>query len=111
MIVSDRTLKELLKSGELLVEPLEAYQIQPASIDLRLGNNFLKMDENSVESITMDSKIRYNEITREEIVIPPQSFMLAVTREYVKLPDYMTAFVEGRSSIGRIGLLDRKSVV
>jgi len=104
LIVSDRTLKELLRSGELLVEPLEDYQIQPASIDLRLGNNFLKMDENSVESITMDSKIRYNEITREEIVIPPQSFMLAVTREYVKLPDYITAFVEGRSSIGRIGL-------
>ena len=104
MIVSDGTLKELLKRGELTIEPLEDYQVQPASIDLRLGEHFLKVDENSVEAITLDSEISYTNITRNEIVIPPQSFMLAVTKEYLKLPNYMTAFVEGRSSIGRIGL-------
>ncbi|RKX84477.1 MAG: dCTP deaminase [Spirochaetes bacterium] len=104
MIVSDGTLKKLLKSGDLIIEPLEDYQIQPASIDLRLGEHFLKVDENSVEAITLDLGIEYTRMTRDEIVIPPQSFMLAVTKEYIKLPDYMTAFVEGRSSIGRIGL-------
>ncbi len=104
MIVSDYTMRELLKKGELVIEPLEDYQIQPASIDLRLGNHFLKVDENTEESITLDSEIRYIEIEKDEIIIPPNSFLLATTMEYVKLPNNITAFVEGRSSIGRIGL-------
>ena len=104
MIVSDYTIRELLESGEMIVTPLEDYQIQPASIDLRLGKHFLKVDENAEDSITLDSKIKYIEIEKDEIVIPPNSFLLATTMEYVKLPDNVTAFVEGRSSIGRIGL-------
>jgi dCTP deaminase len=104
MIVSDVTLKQMLASGEILVEPLEAWQIQPASIDLRLGDRFLKVDENRVESISLDREVEYLEIRQQEIVIPPHSFLLAVTKEYIRLPDNITAFVEGRSSIGRIGL-------
>ncbi len=104
MIVSDYTIRELLKRRELIITPLEDYQIQPASIDLRLGRHFLKVDENAEESISLDSQIRYIEIEKDEIVIPPNSFLLATTMEYVKLPDNITAFVEGRSSIGRIGL-------
>lgn len=104
MVLSDFTLKQMLKSGELVVEPLTPEQIQPASIDLRLGRHFLKVDENCVESIAMNEKIRYIEIERDEIVIPPHSFLLATTMEYIKLPKDITAFVEGRSSIGRMGL-------
>lgn len=104
MIVSDQSLRELLAKGVIVVEPLEEYQIQPASIDLRLGSHFLKIDENSVEAITLDDPLQYIEIKRQEIVIPPHSFLLAVTREFIRLPDNITAFVEGRSSIGRIGL-------
>jgi dCTP deaminase len=104
VIVSDASLRRLLARGEIVVEPLEDYQIQPASIDLRLGDHFLKVDENSVESITLDRPLSYVEIKRQEIVIPPQSFLLAVTREFIRLPADITAFVEGRSSIGRIGL-------
>jgi len=104
MIVSDSSLRELLARGQIVVEPLEDFQIQPASIDLRLGDHFLKIDENSVESITLDKPLTYIEIKREEIVIPPHTFLLAVTREYIRLPADITAFVEGRSSIGRIGL-------
>jgi len=104
LIVSDYTIRELLKRRELIITPLEDYQIQPASIDLRLGRHFLKVDENAEESISLDSQIRYIEIEKDEIVIPPNSFLLATTMEYVKLPDNITAFVEGRSSIGRIGL-------
>ncbi len=104
MIVSDSSLRRLLASGEIVVEPLEDYQIQPASIDLRLGDHFLKVDENSVESIGLDKPLTYIQIKRQEIVIPPQSFLLAVTREFIRLPADLTAFVEGRSSIGRIGL-------
>lgn len=104
MIVSDSSLRSLLASGEIVVEPLEDYQIQPASIDLRLGDHFLKVDENRVESITLDRPLAYEQIKRQEIVIPPHTFLLAVTREFIRLPANITAFVEGRSSIGRIGL-------
>lgn len=104
MILSDTTLKRMLQSGELLVEPITPEQIQPASIDLRLSDHFLKVNENTLEVIRLDSEMQYEELHQSEIVIPPHSFLLATTREYIRLPNDLTAFVEGRSSIGRIGL-------
>ena len=104
MIVSDQSLRTLLAEGTIVVEPLGDRQIQPASIDLRLGDHFLKVDENSMEAIALDRELEYIEFRQEEIIIPPHSFLLAVTRETIRLPDNVTAFVEGRSSIGRIGL-------
>lgn len=104
MILSDTTLRALLERGELVVTPLVEQSIQPASIDLRLGRHFLKVDENDFETIRLDHPIRYVEMEMDEIVIPPGSFMLASTLEYIRLPSDVTAFVEGRSSIGRIGL-------
>jgi dCTP deaminase len=107
VIVSRETLQQLIATGEVVVDPLDPEQMQPASIDLTLGTHFLKVDENSVDRITLDSELRYLDLhtgADEEIVIPPLSFLLAVTRERIRLPANMTAFVEGRSSIGRIGL-------
>lgn len=104
MILSDGTLKAMLKSGELLVEPIQDNSIQPASIDCRLGNHFLIVEDNTMAMITLDSEIQYRQIENESITIPPHSFLLATTMEYVRLPHNVTAFVEGRSSIGRIGL-------
>ena len=54
MIVSDRTLKDLLAEGSIAVEPLEEHQVQPASIDLPLGDHFLKVAENGMEAIGLD---------------------------------------------------------
>lgn len=104
MIVSDDTLRRMIAEKSIVVEPLEPYQIQPASIDLRLGRNFLKIDENSLDALGMDSELPYVAIEKEEIIIPPHSFLLATTVEYIRIPTNITAFVEGRSSIGRIGL-------
>lgn len=104
MVLSDKTLKEMIKKGDLEVSPIDDLSIQPASIDCRLGDHFLIMEENQMDLITLDSEIKYREIEGKEITIPPRSFLLATTQEYVKLPDNLTAFVEGRSSIGRIGL-------
>ena len=101
MILSDETLKRMIADGDLVVEPLDEVQIQPASIDMTLGTHFLKVDEHSHTVLTLDQPTALEEIKKEEIVIP---FLLAVTREFVKLPNDVTAFVEGRSSIGRIGL-------
>ena len=104
MILSDVTLKDLIKNKELVVDPITKGSIQPASIDCRLGNHFLVIEQNRMDILTMDSEIKYREFEGETITIPPHSFLLATTYEYVELPNYLTAFVEGRSSIGRIGL-------
>ncbi len=104
MILSDKTLASMLKSGELVVEPLSADSIQPASIDCRLDRDFLVVEDRNMAIIDLNSEIQYREIQGEEITIPPHSFLLATTMEYIKLPDNLTAFVEGRSSIGRMGL-------
>ncbi|MDD2574581.1 MAG: dCTP deaminase [Bacillota bacterium] len=104
MILSDNTIRQMLADGTLKVEPIEDRQIQPASIDLRLGRLFLKVDENCTECITMKQPLKYIELERDEIVIPPQTFLLATTMEYIKLPNSITGFVEGRSSVGRMGL-------
>ncbi|MBL4694363.1 dCTP deaminase [Candidatus Gracilibacteria bacterium] len=104
MIISDKTLKAMIAEGTLVCKPLDEKSIQPASIDCRLGDHFLIPDDNMMDIITLDSEIKYREIIAETITIPPHSFLLATTQEFVELPDNMTAFVEGRSSIGRIGL-------
>ena len=104
MILSDRTLKELLDSGTMVVEPLAEDSIQPASIDCRLGSHFLIMEDTNMDVITLDDEIVYRTIDSDTITVPPKSFLLATTMESVKLPPDIVAFVEGRSSIGRIGL-------
>ena len=104
MILSDDTLRRMMAEKSIVVEPIEPYQVQPASIDLRLGRHFLKIDENTLESLSLDSEIPYVKIEKDEIIIPPHSFLLATTVELIRIPANVTAFVEGRSSIGRIGL-------
>ncbi|NLN97660.1 MAG: dCTP deaminase [Eubacteriaceae bacterium] len=104
MILSDKTISKYLESGELVIEPMVKGQIQPASVDIRLGRHFLKLDENKFEAMTMTDEIHYVEFESDSIIIPSNSFLLATTMEYIKLPNYLTAFVEGRSSIGRMGL-------
>ena len=104
MILSDKTITEMLDSGKLVVEPLAENSIQPASIDCRLGDHFLLVDENRMDCLSMNSEIRYRSLECEDITLPPHSFLLATTLEYVEVPSGLTAFVEGRSSIGRMGL-------
>jgi dCTP deaminase len=104
MILSDETLRRMIAERSIVVEPIEDYQVQPASIDLRLGRHFLKIDENAVDTLSLDGSPSYVAMEKDEIVIPPHSFLLATTVEFIRLPSHVTAFVEGRSSIGRMGL-------
>ncbi len=103
MILSKDTLLELNKNNEL-IEGAESDQFQMATIDLRLGNEFLIMDENYTEIIDFDSKPNYKKIIADSIIIPPKSFVLGVTMEYIKVPLDCGVIIEGRSSIGRMGL-------
>ena len=104
MILSDATLTRMIESKELVVEPLSAESIQPASIDCRLGDHFLIVESLNMNSLKLDQDIDYREVTTDRITIAPHSFLLATTQEFFELPDDLTAFVEGRSSIGRMGL-------
>ena len=104
MILSDKTLFEMLEKRELVVEPIEKNQVQPASIDIRLGNTFSIVEDTSTGIIGLESKIKYKTITSDSYVLMPNQFVLATTMEYFELPDDLTAFVEGRSSLGRMGL-------
>ncbi|SFL52837.1 dCTP deaminase [Salibacterium qingdaonense] len=104
MILSDQTIKQMIEQETLQIDPVDDHQIQPASVDIRLGTHFLKIDENAIEAIALDEPARYVEFESEEVIIPPHSFLLATTKEYIRLPHHVTAFVEGRSSIGRMGL-------
>ncbi len=104
MILSDATLRAMIADGTLSISPITEHSIQPASIDCHLGGHFLSIKDREMHMISLDSEIKYDEIEGESIIIPSHSFILATTQEYVKLPNDLTAFVEGRSSIGRIGL-------
>ncbi|WP_078596371.1 dCTP deaminase [Evansella clarkii] len=105
MILSGKTIVDKISRDEIKIKPISKEQIQPASIDLRLGTHFLVIDEHRNVSLSLENQANYREfITEERITIPPHSFLLATTKETVELPNNLTAFVEGRSSIGRLGL-------
>ena len=104
MVLSDQSLKQLLQSGRLYISPLDERQIQPASIDICLGTTYSVVEDNCDGIIELDKEITYRSIQAERYLLLPGQFVLATTREYFRLPDNLTAFVEGRSSIGRLGL-------
>ena len=104
MILSDRTITAMLADGQLTARPLAEGQIQPASVDIRLGNTFSIVEDNPSGIITLDSPVSYKTITTDTYTLLPNQFVLATTMEYFRLPDDLTAFVEGRSSLGRMGL-------
>ncbi len=104
MILSDNTIKRLLESGELKISPLEEEQIQPASVDIRLGRTFCVIEDSSTGVVTLDKEVNYKTFEADKYIILPGQFVLATTMEYFELPDNLTAFVEGRSSLGRMGL-------
>ncbi|MBQ8143743.1 MAG: dCTP deaminase [Butyricicoccus sp.] len=104
MILSDKTIFKMLEEGSLVVEPIEEGQVQPASVDIRLGDSFSIVDDTADNIITMGSEIQYKTIRADKYLLLPGQFVLATTQEYFELPDDLTAFVEGRSSLGRMGL-------
>ena len=104
MILSDGEIIEYLSTKELVIEPIEQEQIQPASIDVRLGNTFCIADDNATSIIRLDDEIKYTTFTQDKYILLPGQFVLATTVERISLPNHLTAFVEGKSSLGRLGL-------
>ena len=115
MILSDTTIKKYLKEGRIKIDGIKDIQIQPASIDLTLGNEFLyrKMlypvpDDLYTMADMIDNnpdyKIDYEKVIADKYTIRRREFILATTNECVSIDKGIAAWVEGRSSIGRIGL-------
>lgn len=104
MILSDKTIMQLLQNNQLMIDSADEHQIQPASVDIRLGNTFSVIEDTSEGIINLESEIKYKTIKADKYLLLPGQFVLATTKEYFSLPDHITAFVEGRSSMGRLGL-------
>lgn len=104
MILSDKTIRSMLSNGTLGITPLEDHQIQPASVDIRLGSTFSIVEDDCNSIVKMGKKVEYKTIEANQYILLPGQFVLATTLEYFRMPDNLTAFVEGRSSIGRLGL-------
>ena len=109
MILVDKEIERLLRKRKgISIKPQidRDLQIQPSSLDLRLGNTFSKIKSHTGD-IHLHHAIEYEEYEIEDgesFNIPANSFTLAETLEYINLPDNISAFVEGRSSVGRAGL-------
>jgi dCTP deaminase len=104
MILSDKNILSRLERGDLSITPLEEGQIQPASVDIRLGDTFSVIEDSPSGVITLDEETTYKPLRSDTYVLLPGQFILATTMEYFILPNDLTAFVEGRSSLGRMGL-------
>lgn len=113
MILSDRDILARLRQGDLVVDPLDDpdLQVQPASIDLRLGHEFLVFRHPHIPFIDprQGGASDYTERIRIEdggaFVLHPGEFVLGTTYERVRVPDDLVAKVEGRSSLGRLAVV------
>ena len=110
MVLSDRTIRRELDEGRIVVDPIDLDDIQPASIDLHLDNRFLVFSNSrrpyidvreSQADLTEEVKIQGD----EQFILHPGEFVLGSTLEHIELPDDLVARLEGKSSLGRIGLL------
>ena len=109
-VLSDATILELVQTGRIRIDPWDANLVQPASVDLRLGDSFRVFHNYRASAI--DLREPPSGLTEEVVigdaeafVIHPGEFCLGRTLEWVELPDDIVARIEGKSSIGRLGLI------
>lgn len=114
MVLSDKDIKKALKDGRIAISPAPDLKIQlgSCSIDLRLGDTFRVFDYSRYPYIDPSKKDYSNEITKviklkngEKFIMQPGEFVLAVTLEKVKIASDLMGRLEGRSSLGRLGLV------
>ncbi|HWO62971.1 MAG TPA: dCTP deaminase [Umezawaea sp.] len=110
MLLSDRELRKEVESGRLLLDPFDGEMVQPSSIDVRLDRFFRVF--NNTKYTHIDPRQQQDELTSlveveadEPFVLHPGEFVLGSTFEKVTLPDDLAGRLEGKSSLGRLGLL------
>ena len=110
MVLSDRTIHEEIAKGRIIIQPLGEGCVQPASVDLHLGRNILVFQNNRVPYVDIRKpNDRLTEMVTvgddDPFMLHPGEFVLGITLEHVEVPDDLVARLEGKSSLGRIGLL------
>ena len=114
MILSDADILDRLAEGDLAIEPLDDVdqQVQPASVDLRLGERFLEFQRTNIPCIHPTDAGEVSEYVTEttvaegdEFILHPGDFVLGTTTERVEIPSDLLATVQGRSSLGRLAIV------
>ena len=110
MLLSDRDIRAEVDSGRVVLEPYDEAMVQPSSVDVRLDRYFRVFENHRYPHI--DPAVEQPDLTRmvttaddDPFVLHPGEFVLASTYEVVTLPDDVAARLEGKSSLGRLGLL------
>jgi dCTP deaminase len=110
VVLSDRTIREELASGRLVIDPFDEALLQPSSVDVRVADAFRVFHNNRRTFI--DVRQPSDDLTElvtiaegEAFILHPGEFVLGSTLERVALPDDLVARLEGKSSLGRLGLL------
>lgn len=110
MLLSDRDILAEINAGRIVVDPYDEAMVQPSSIDFRLDRYFRVFENHRYPHI--DPAVDQSDLTRmvepegdEPFILHPGEFVLGSTHEVVTLPDDIAARVEGKSSLGRLGLL------
>jgi dCTP deaminase len=109
-VLSDGTILRYVQEGRIKIDPWDAEMVQPASVDLRLGDSFRVFHNHRATAIDLHDPP--SNLT-EEVVMPegdafvihPGEFCLGRTREWIQIPDDIVARIEGKSSLGRLGLI------
>ena len=110
MILSDKSIREELAAGRIVIEPLDDSAIQPSSVDLRIDRYFRVFRNDTTPFIdpkeAQEDLTELVEVTDEgRFILHPGEFVLGSTLERVALPDDIAGRIEGKSSLGRLGLL------
>ena len=110
VILSDRTIKEQLEAGRIVIDPLGEGCIQPSSVDLHIDRLFRVFRNHTMGHIDVKEDLEdlteLVEIGEEDVfILHPGEFVLGSTLERVAIPDDLVARLEGKSSLGRLGLL------
>ena len=110
MVLSDHTIREQLATGRLVIDPFDDALVQPSSVDVRVAREFRVFHNNRQPYI--DVRKPSEELTDlveiaddEPFILHPGEFVLGSTVERVAIPDDIVARLEGKSSLGRLGLL------
>lgn len=114
MVLSDRDIKEYLSSGKIKISPTPTLteQLGSCSIDFRLGSSFRIFNHSKYPFIDTRSQVKTDEMMKEitisddePFIMRPGEFVLATTKEHLELPDDLLGRLEGRSSLGRLGIV------
>jgi dCTP deaminase len=108
MILSDLEIRELCAYRGLL-DPYDSQQVEPASYDVRLGQDFLVFERDATTAIDLNDPVDITKKVHIEygdyFLLHPGEFVLGVTLETVNMPHDLVARIEGKSSVGRLGLM------